>query len=154
MRFLFVALACLTLWSAPAAVAGAATVELEQPCPAGVVRTPVNNMRACYDPDADVIYHDGSRTFLWHERGHVFDHKHLTDSDREWLSDRYFEGRPWRAADVTDGYPAAEELFASGYGACHLPRAKRGNFGPYGYAAWTRAHRRLCNTITILELIR
>lgn len=150
-----VAAAGLALLAAPAQ----ATTELRQPCPytweAGGAQKII---QGCYDPNSDTIYYDTGHT-LWHERGHAFDSAVLTDADREWISSRFFGGRPWRTADPTAGSAPASERFAEGYAYCHLkPQRFRGRVvresGGYGYMAYTARHRQLCNTIAILALVR
>lgn len=146
----------LALLAAPALSA----VEKNEPCPHQYTTPEGYRLWAvgCYEPSTDTIYYETGHA-LWHERGHEFDHKHLSDSDRDWLRARYFNNRPWYGNPAGDA--PARELFAEGYAWCmgHRPKYRR-NAGDgiteaaYGYRPHSVRHRQLCNTISILRLIR
>jgi hypothetical protein len=144
----------LALLAAPAN----ASTELQQPCPYEHTQDGAQLLvMGCYIAGTDTIYYDTGET-LWHERGHAFDHQRLTDEDRVWISRTFFRGRLWSTPIRSDG---AEERFAEFFAFCHIraPRARRDGRRAqiaigYGLIPYTARHRRFCNTVAVLELVR
>jgi hypothetical protein len=144
-----VTVAGLALLAAPA---GAAT-ELRQPCPYTAAGQTV---QGCYDEAGDTIYYDTGRT-LWHERGHAFARRALTESDHAWFARLLgMPGRPWISA--TPGAESPDERFADVYAACKMRvRARPGRAALTGYGFVIQAdgrYKRICLAINVLEIVR
>lgn len=153
-----VLVAGLALLAAPTTVL--ASTEVHGPCPYEFegAQSRTMGIAGCYDAATDTIFHNGDRRVLWHERGHAFDRHILTDADRSWFSARFFGGLPWWAPDPLDD--GAGEKFAEFFAYCHMraPRTSGGRRAQvatgYGLVVYTAKHRRFCNTVAILGLVR
>lgn len=120
----------------------------------------------CYDPATRTIYWiDGDRRSFQHELAHAWEHDHLTDSDREWLTRKFprLLGRgPWFKPpapcwyDETQlcGQPSPGELFAEAWAWCRYPlKPNRVEESVYGFDN-SRRHPRLCTAIAFLRILR
>jgi hypothetical protein len=97
---------------------------------------------SCATYDGQIYLAPGhSRFARWHEFGHVFDAKVLSDGDRNWLAPLLVPGRSWY-----EGYSSPMEFFADAYSACALGLSPKGPtwVNSYGYAPHPKRHRRIC----------
>jgi hypothetical protein len=128
---------------------------------------------SCARPETAEIWiaPDADRFDFWHEIGHVWDERVLDDRTRAWFAHKFRRlgvqpGDPWLGDHAFyargGGAPLAGELFADAFALCWTnwkPRRRAGlvvSGWPiaYGYTPGMRLHRRICNAIAVLELVR
>lgn len=102
----------------------------------------------------------------WHEIGHLFDAQVLTDPDRAWFMRAFRMTGEWvrGTGDECLGKRCPDELFADAYAACAndlRPEGRRRDgmtvsdwTTSYGYFPTARQHRRVCNGIAVIGLVR
>src|SRR5262245_60213051 len=88
-------------------------IVMGQPCPV----TQPGPGTSCYEPATNTVYiaprDVHSRSALWHERGHAYDHLALTDSERDWLLTHF-------DTPATAWKNGGEEEFADEYAECQI----------------------------------
>lgn len=126
---------------------------------------------SCAQPEtAEVWIAPGSSRFeFWHEVGHVFDHQVLDDRAHSWFTRvlGFASGTPWEAdegfyEDHDFSQKSPDEMFADAFAACWLRMKPRRQGGllvsewttAYWYQPSVRQHRRVCNGIAVLGLVR
>lgn len=90
-----------------------------------------------------------------HEIGHVWWRQVAIDSDRAWITELtgFPVGTPWTSS--RPNAPSPDELAADAYAACDLGmRPYTAWVTSYGYYPTARRHRRICNGIAIIGLVR
>lgn len=121
----------------------------------------------CVDEDGTIYMRGRDRFTRAHARGHVFDQRVLTDSDRAWFTHLFgfADGTPWQAGDVRVSPISAGpiEYFADAYAACDVhqiagPRRVHGALvidwkSSTGYMPTRRQQRRACIAIAVLAAV-
>lgn len=109
-----------------------------------------------YTDSADIYLAPGAGASVrYHEVGHQFDRQVLTDADRGWFIRLFDRGATWEGE--------VEETFANAYAACAVEpfrMVRRHGVRVYdstlefGYMPTVRQHRRACNAIAVIGLVR
>jgi hypothetical protein len=113
-------------------------------------------------PDAQGCYLAETRTIHWtdgdvrtreHELAHAWAADHMTAEDQAWLARPSLLGRgEWFSGS---GKASVGERFAEAWAYCRYPiKAGEGVEAAYGYKPRGYRHRRVCNTISILRVVR